>query len=833
MNYCRLFIIYTNSTESRKYTLADHLQSVTRMPKELNEDLVCLKLREWLRFQSIDDRRADVAKAHRDTFRWILSPTPTTEDFQTPGSDFVEWLRNGSGVYWIQGKMGCGKSTLMKYVTEDGLTADHLLEWANGQTLCCPSYYFSKIGTSDLQRSLQGLYRTLLATLIQHEKGLFRVAFPDWQTSDSSHEPTSAVLRDALGKILAKSELSCKYCFFIDGLDEYRETDYGLRGELAEDILGLARLSSVKLVVSSRPEPVFKLRFARCPTMKLHDLTRRDIVAYVDAELRRKALPQVLTSVDTDQLHSLCNEVIWKAEGVFLWVTIAVASILNGIVDHETFPELKFRLRQLNPKLKILFQQVLTDQVQASHRKQVARSLLAEGRSEQYLFPHSVSERTIRQAVIPRVDASKDYRLLIDDCKIDTHVLDLQKCLPGRSCGLYAEPEAKTSPTVFGSLLTPLTPLRLSHSSLYEFLNELETRKLLLEQAGDDFQVDEAIIVGGMAHLVCKMVYQRFLEPEFITMSLTEIVHHIEMAETSTGLAQTKLLSIFDEILGGDFKSGNQMLLAHHFKTSWDPLYQDQLEVVYRRHHSRLAFSLRGPRGYSDHGSDPLSLTIGLGYSCYLKFKVSTCRGLPRKAGTPLLFYPLWIRASLLAWVDPMKDYEFYYHRNQDSDTTLVKLLLAEGADPNERRHGITPWSVILHRIHSGCDDDIPLHRVDPPNSVTRRPEKSFLDELEVAKLMLEHGADPFLCMKARDTISAQIFAELLERQCCSGNSLNDCECAYARQIEPQLTELVELVKERRYQKQQMRTQGELLLIEAWLVVVLAYILQSCLSGFS
>jgi hypothetical protein len=115
----------------------------------------------------------------------------------------------------------------------------------------------------------------LLANLIQHEKGLFRVAFPNWQISDSNHEPTAAILRDALERILTKPDVTCKYCFFIDGLDEYQETDIGLRGELAKDILGLARFSAVKLVVSSRPESMFKLKFEHCPTMELHQLTKK------------------------------------------------------------------------------------------------------------------------------------------------------------------------------------------------------------------------------------------------------------------------------------------------------------------------------------------------------------------------------------------------------------------------------------------------------------------------------------------------------------------------------------------------------------------------------
>jgi hypothetical protein len=126
----------------------------------------------------------------------------------------------------------------------------------------------------------------------------------------------------------------------------------------------------------------------------------------------------------------------WKAEVVFLWVTLAVASILNGIADYETLPELKSRLEQLDPRLTVLLRQVLTERIQASHRKQVARSLLTECRFDMddrvsHLWIHWNITALI-QATSPQVDASHDSSLLLDDCEIDTQVLDLQRRLPGR-----------------------------------------------------------------------------------------------------------------------------------------------------------------------------------------------------------------------------------------------------------------------------------------------------------------------------------------------------------------------------------------------------------------
>jgi hypothetical protein len=377
--------------------------------------------------------------------------------------------------------------------------------------------------------------------------------------------------------------------------------------------------------------------------------------------------------------------------------------------------------------------------------------------------------------------------------------------------------------------------LMLSHSSLEEFLGEHDTQTLLLELAGEDFQMVEAIVVGRMAGLVYMIETNIGDDRRSILFVQNEILHSIEMTEASTGLTQTKLLSIFDELLDRHSRSLAGPLTAH-----WDPLYDDHIDEqmkVTKRNGPKDTFYWefrRRPRGVSDHCSDEsdlLPISISLGLSCYLKYKISTRGGVPPKTGTPLLFYPLWTFSKTRAWVERVEGHLIGLHFQEDRHEDLVRLLLAAGADPNECFHGFTPWFVVLHRLCTGYDGDFPLYRVGPPDAIIQQ-RKSFLDKLEVARLMLEHGANPFLRMYTPDfIISPKIFAELLERECCSGDAFRDCVCAYAMQIKPRLTELVKLVEERRYLKQQMRTDGELILVGAWLAAVLAYILQSCFTS--
>ena len=108
---------------------------------------------------SLDDerlhmRREGVTDAHERTFDWILN-----ED----QSNFASWLSEGSGIYWIKGKAGSGKSTLMKYLVDHEHTEKLLREWAGCNELLLAEHFFWVAGTS-LQKSNQGLLRGAITT---------------------------------------------------------------------------------------------------------------------------------------------------------------------------------------------------------------------------------------------------------------------------------------------------------------------------------------------------------------------------------------------------------------------------------------------------------------------------------------------------------------------------------------------------------------------------------------------------------------------------------------------------------------------------------------------
>lgn len=97
---------------NRAQNLACKLQILAEEGQRVaNEETILKSLRfdEWKRRFNV------VSKAHKQTFEWMLQDP---EDDSRPPTGFKEWLRSHNGIYWIAGKAGSGKSTLMKFLSD-------------------------------------------------------------------------------------------------------------------------------------------------------------------------------------------------------------------------------------------------------------------------------------------------------------------------------------------------------------------------------------------------------------------------------------------------------------------------------------------------------------------------------------------------------------------------------------------------------------------------------------------------------------------------------------------------------------------------------------------
>ena len=80
--------------------------------------------------------------------------------------DFALWLKSGHGVYWINGKAGSGKSTLMNHICHHSCRLELLEEWCSDRPLLTPTFFFWNAGTR-LQKNIDGLLRSLVYQMLK------------------------------------------------------------------------------------------------------------------------------------------------------------------------------------------------------------------------------------------------------------------------------------------------------------------------------------------------------------------------------------------------------------------------------------------------------------------------------------------------------------------------------------------------------------------------------------------------------------------------------------------------------------------------------------------
>ena len=300
--------------------LSCHLSSLSQNMESTASDQMVLRS---LYFEQIEDRQTSIAEAHRDTFVWLLDPSSK--------SNFAQWLEYQAGIYWINGKAGSGKSTLMKFLARNAQARKALRLWADNHKLVVASFYFWNAGTA-LQKSQEGLLRSLLYEILRQCPDLVcSVCASKLETFKpfvGDVEPwTWQELWHAIEKLKDQTGTKARLCFFIDGLDEYD----GEPDDIISLFESLREWPMAKLCVSSRPWNDFIDAFGRPsdPQLALQDLTRGDIKTYVEYVLERNTRFEMLRIKDV-RTQDLVEEITMKARGVFLWVVLVVRSLLNG-----------------------------------------------------------------------------------------------------------------------------------------------------------------------------------------------------------------------------------------------------------------------------------------------------------------------------------------------------------------------------------------------------------------------------------------------------------------------------------------------------------------------
>jgi NACHT domain-containing protein len=235
-----------------------------------------------LKYHSRELRRSNIVDAHMNTYQWAYL------------SDFSRWFESDSSFFWVSGKPGSGKSTLMKYLVHNPSTELRLKSWAANKKLLIIDYFFWINGTS-MQRSLERLFRSLLLDILRACPDLIERTFPSrWNamniavaTPDLQEPWTIQELISGFRGLTLKSSLSTALCIFIDGLDEFD----GEHEDLVTLIKSLTpKSSSVKMCLASRAWNVFESTLGHDNHRKIYlqDFNKEDIRLFVKDKLERR-----------------------------------------------------------------------------------------------------------------------------------------------------------------------------------------------------------------------------------------------------------------------------------------------------------------------------------------------------------------------------------------------------------------------------------------------------------------------------------------------------------------------------------------------------------------
>ena len=330
----------------------------------------------------MDARQEGIDEVHKQTFEWIFD-RPGNQ--ARPWNNFIDWLERGHGTYWISGKAGSGKSTLMNFICHDPRTSTALRFWSGTTRLFTPHFFFWNPG-SQLQKSLAGLLRSLIFQIMKSFPHLMPVLTKSIGTPQHGFHQlptwTEKRLRATLQSLLSSGLQQCCSCIFIDGLDEFHGDDATLLGLIRT----LGEGTHVKFCLSSRPYSSFKRELGSSPMLKLQDLTEPDIRKYVSARLEGKALWTYKSSSSIDVI-------VQKALGVFLWVRLVVRDQLEGIANGDDTEQLRERLLLLPTEIEDLYGHMLNG-IQKIYWKEVAQSirLVLDVKGEWSLFTFALAE---------------------------------------------------------------------------------------------------------------------------------------------------------------------------------------------------------------------------------------------------------------------------------------------------------------------------------------------------------------------------------------------------------------------------------------------------------
>jgi hypothetical protein len=660
------------------------------------DQLIKSKILERLRFPEMDGRYERILDAHKRTFNWIFSAAEHETSWERSADEAVPleqagyraprlqktlvncggqpgglleskadrtwgcfpcWLQGQESLYWITGKPGSGKSTLMKYLYDDSRTLQHLQAW--GSNLAIAGFFFWNSGTS-MQMSQKGLLQALLHGCLAQCPHLIPTLFPDrWASyylfGDDLHPWTYSELSRAFRNLTL--EESIHFVFFIDGLDEFE----GNSSELVNFIISARSQRNIKICAASRPWLIFEDAFGHQPRLKLENLTFQDIKLFVSETLRGGARFAELERMDSLHALQLIDGIAEKASGVFLWVDLVVRSLLDGLRDGDRISDLQKRLLYLPADLEKLFQHMLDTLEplyfdQAFQLFQIFRATWAPISLLSMSFAEEGLEAALRAPLGPLSTEEVAFR-----------AETMRRRLSSRCKGFLEVPPVRNKTHA------ATAKVQYFHRTVKDFLTKETVWSDMLSRTSCSFDPHLALCASCLMELKTLPPHSNILNR--LWFIIQQGIDHVKKA---TGPVPSQI-SFLDEL-----NTATSQLIDKSYELS--PYIRPRVTILMERD------EILQEREIPLHWTS--TSLIAVSNSSFHGHLTS--------------FFDLAFTSGLHSYTDSkLKQATLFTAINPSLDPIIIKLLLEHGADPNSAENGSTPWQRVLQKARANDHPEV------------------------------------------------------------------------------------------------------------------------------
>lgn len=437
-----------------------------------------------LNFAERQDRRDHIHPATENTLQWMTNSSINQSSGKTV--HFTEWLKSresGDNLFWISGKPGSGKSTLMKHLWTDDTVMRYLSEWASPKTLFKSQFYFWISGGSDMLKNEIGFLRALVfdilvsnPTVIHHACTLRwerytggKTTFDLWNTDE---------LLQTIDAAMNWEENNMKYFFFIDGLDEFK----GPPEQIISLVRRLPTSVDTKYCISSGKWNEFQIAFGedtgfRGRSIYLEEMNAADIKTFVSKQLSGQEIFKRWTRENQQDSQTLVDTVVTKAAGVFLWVDLVVRSSIRGIKSEDSLKTLQERLTELPDDLNEYFERML-DSVEKVYRPEATKiyQVMLRTRRQPYLMMFAfIEEQNFNFGALNAIEPASEMQ-------VEDMIRKTQRRVNARCTDLLDIIESPKIDAYFQYKVDFL------HRTVRDFIEESKTKKRLQEWLSKDKQ---------------------------------------------------------------------------------------------------------------------------------------------------------------------------------------------------------------------------------------------------------------------------------------------------------------------------------------------------------